>query len=392
MAQAEAIEAIRALTPGHCVRLEGPGGVGKSWAIQQALPDPAQRVMVKHSYDVGHYTLMRYLGLTVKDVQDCGEDNIEGMVGRINKRRQLVTHYKDVVLVLNEVYAMPLYLLKVLAVFMKNASIRLRIVMDGDPYQLLPVKADSLSEDRDHELDKQLQTTVIQFKDSDNKRFKDPDLLDLSTAARLGRLNEGHFQLLRTRKVKGGVASLPLETTILVCKWEQADRYNAQRLASLEGDSVKLYRQQKNRRATLSMEMERVIPKQLELKIGCRVIFVFHVPDLDLVKGDTGIVDAIAPRLKVTVDRTNEQYTLDRLEHPVYKVAQYPVILGWAYNVYRAHGMTLPSVAIDLSEIFAPGQAYTAISRAVCMKGLYILGLNEDAIRRHMLHPACKKK
>ena len=49
---------------------------------------------------------------------------------------------------------------------------------------------------------------------------------------------------------------------------------------------------------------------------------------------------------------------------------QYPIKLAYALTIHKSQGMTISRVECDLSRCFAPGQAYTALSRARDLRGL----------------------
>ncbi|PNP55210.1 hypothetical protein FNYG_15537 [Fusarium nygamai] len=53
---------------------------------------------------------------------------------------------------------------------------------------------------------------------------------------------------------------------------------------------------------------------------------------------------------------------------------QIPLIPGWAITVHKSQGMSLERVIVNLTEAFAEGQVYVALSRATSLRGLKVEG------------------
>lgn len=58
---------------------------------------------------------------------------------------------------------------------------------------------------------------------------------------------------------------------------------------------------------------------------------------------------------------------------------QIPLMAGWALTIHKAQGMTLDRAVVNLSEGFAFGQVYVALSRVRSLKGLKVKALGERA-------------
>lgn len=159
-------------------------------------------------------------------------------------------------------------------------------------------------------------------------------------------------------------------------------------------------------------------PETLELKVGAQVILLMNLAfSGGLVNGARGVVTGFASdSSEVTVaGRTSssgkakrKKVVLDATYYPVVrfttgleriilpeewksevgpkKVAsrtQIPLNLAWALSIHKSQGMTLSKVEMNLSHVFAYGQAYVALSRAQNLEGLYLMGFEAGKVRAH---------
>jgi len=135
------------------------------------------------------------------------------------------------------------------------------------------------------------------------------------------------------------------------------------------------------------------IDERLQLKVGAQIMFIKNDISFDkqFYNGKMGFIDALYPEeivvsfpeenKKITVEKfewTNIKYTLDENSQEIKEevlgtFVQYPIKLAWAITVHKSQGLTFEKAILDVSDAFAPGQAYVAFSRLTSLKGLILL-------------------
>ena len=147
------------------------------------------------------------------------------------------------------------------------------------------------------------------------------------------------------------------------------------------------------------------IESNLELKIGAQVMFVKNdlSPEKLFYNGKMGKVVALDrdevkvlfPEEKRTInvelyEWENIKYTYNDSSgemdsETLGTFVQYPLRLAWAITVHKSQGLTFDKAVLDITNVFAPGQAYVALSRLRSLGGLVLLkpmrknGLTTDA-------------
>lgn len=169
----------------------------------------------------------------------------------------------------------------------------------------------------------------------------------------------------------------------------KADSINQQSLQDLEGNS-RIYKAE-----VIDDFPDKIYPieEKLELKVGAQVMFIKN--DLSFEKkffnGKMGIIQSLSEReiwvhfpdenKSIEVEKyewQNIRYTVNEntkeIEEEVLGTfVHYPIKLAWAITVHKSQGLTFNKAALDVSQVFLPGQAYVALSRLRSLNGLILL-------------------
>lgn len=407
-------EALALLRTGASIFLTGHPGSGKTHTVNRYLKELA-RAGIDYAYTAstgiaathGHgVTIHAWSGIGVRDGLTARDlDTIAAnrrLAGRIEKTS---------VLIVDEISMLPAHSLTLIDTVCRHVRSTpvpfggLQVVLVGDFFQLPPVVrrrsetgtldfaggddgfgaafAHASSAWRD------LDPAVCYL--SEQHRQDDRPFLEVLDAIRANACTGVHRDRLAARMVDHD--RLPARRTRLFTHNAAVDDINDRQLAELDGETRTFTMTGKGSRSAIeALKRGCLSPDALALKTDAIVMFTKNDPAGRYVNGTLGLVEDFDPESGSPVVRTKSgkriaaepvTWKIEESGAERASVTQVPLRLAWAITVHKSQGMSLDTAIVDLARAFEYGQGYVALSRLRKLSGLYLLGLNEKALRVH---------
>ncbi|MCW1930012.1 MAG: PIF1 family DEAD/DEAH box helicase [Candidatus Kerfeldbacteria bacterium] len=264
-----------------------------------------------------------------------------------------------------------------------------QVIFCGDFFQLPPITRGSAPVRFAFEAEvwQQMTDMVICYLDTVHRQDENDPLLKILSEMRLGNLSESALEDIQSRV--GEVLPDHITPTRLYTHNVDVDALNDKELAQLSGKHQVFHMQSTGKKDDVALLKKYCMaPEELHLKIGAAVMCVKNNPKEGYVNGTLGTVIGFGPgsvSVQTAEGKEIEVYHDSwAIEHDGVRKAQImqiPLRLAWAITVHKSQGMTLDDVVVDLSKSFTPGMGYVALSRVRSLSGLYIQGINQNALR-----------
>jgi len=245
-------------------------------------------------------------------------------------------------------------------------------------------------------------------------RQKDVEFLDFLGRVRIGQMNESDIKFLQSKitepqEYKEG----EIKPTIIYTVNRDVDALNMEELAKLK---TKIHSYKVRTEAIdvgdnkkhvddwfQMMEKNCLARHKIDLCIGAQVMLVANIdpPTYRFINGLRGVIVDFTELMEVDgwpkqpwpivefihrgVKRTPKPIFPHTWEYQTHGTTmfyhQVPLKLAWAVTVHKSQGMTISWARMDLSNCFASGQAYTALTRVEAPEGLEIINFNLKSIK-----------
>ena len=381
---------------GKNIFLTGPAGTGKSVTLKKII-EHCESSALKYgvtattgtaAFLIGGKTLHSYLGLGL--AKESAEEIFKFV-------RYKLKHIADKirtlnVLIIDEISMLDKELLEKISAYLcllRRNSLPfggIQIVLTGDFCQLEPVNGEYcfLSD-----LWKTINLKTI-YLHKLVRQNGDTEFQKMLSKLRYGKCTEKIYQrLLSLKNTEFG----DVKPTKLYPKNINVDKINTQEYNKLIESGAKMIKytavlpiKAKDKEKATKWINSLELPESVEICVGAQVVLLVNLDqDNGLVNGTRGVVIDVLSK-SVLIKRVNNTiceiplYKTTNSEDDSLSVSYMPLKLAYALTIHRSQGMTLDAVEIDIgSNIFAAGQAYTALSRAQNLKSVRIVAVAKNS-------------
>jgi len=404
-------EALAILKTGANVFLTGEPGSGKTHTINQFVSylrecniEPAitasTGIAATH---IGGMTIHSWSGIGIKETLTRYDLDKIATSEYVNRRVR-----KTKVLIIDEISMLRAETLSMVDAVCREIKQNdepfggIQVILVGDFFQLPPIEK-NYSEQRQEKLIKTEKARFAYESEtwrrlapiicylSEQYRQDDKDFLEILSAIRRNVFKKKHYEFLKQRHVKEN--NFPENITKLFSHNVDVDQVNEEMLSKIEGD-LKEFEMDSSGKEFLVTNLKKgcLSPEKLFLKKGAVVMCTKNNPKERFVNGTLGMVEDFDsysgnPIIKTKNGRKIEVAPMDWAVEEngkiKAKITQIPLRLAWAITVHKSQGMSMDAAVMDLSSVFEYGQGYVALSRVRRLSGLYLLGINNQALKVH---------
>ena len=382
-------DALKHLKGPRNVFLTGQPGTGKTytinkyieWCIDNGILPAVTASTGIAAIHVGGSTIHSWAG--VRDDNALTAQDVEDILGNPWVRDRLC---KTEVLIIDEISMVSKKLLNVVSVLAMAARNSdepfggIKVIAVGDFFQLPPVKGEFAFEAEAWE---QANFQVCYL--HEQHRQSDKVFNDILTNIRAGFLTDEQKDIIRGRVTDDASdldGAIRLDTHNA-----KVDKINEMKLDRLEGQPKTYVMDERgNEKIVKMLKANCLSPERLILKVGAKVMFTkndaLNKAWVNGTQGEVVMLGDVFVKVKLrngaTVDVGVEDWEYcegyGKNKNVIAMISQIPLKLAYAITIHKSQGMTLDEAVIDVSHVFACGQAYVAVSRVRSLEGIHFQG------------------
>ena len=213
-------------------------------------------------------------------------------------------------------------------------------------------------------------------------RQKDQNFLNILNKIRIGKITSSDIEIINKQLINNDFKS-PKEILILSPTNRKVGSINNFNLNKIKSKTFTYT-------ATIDGNFKgEPADTELKLKVGAQVMLVKNDEGSprNWANGTIGTISELSEN-NISVKIKNNIYNIpkttwqryeyktfgEQIEHEVTGTfKQYPIKLAWAVTIHKSQGQTFENILIDLDTgAFAHGQTYVALSRSVCLEGIFL--------------------
>ncbi|MEN9582707.1 MAG: hypothetical protein RL641_661 [Candidatus Parcubacteria bacterium] len=265
----------------------------------------------------------------------------------------------------------------------------LQVILSGDLFQLPPINKTGELAPKDMVIYSNAWQTMAPAicYITEQHRQEDDTFLSILNAIRDDKIDESHYALLATRHNAEIGKTNP---TKLYTHNKNVDFENNTALSAITSPTHTYAMSSRGNDVIVDILKKSCLAQsELHLKKGAEVMFIKNNIEEGYVNGTRGIVSAFAgdgspivttmDGRKITV--VNETWAIEENGKVKAEISQLPLRLAWAITIHKSQGMSMDSAEIDLSNAFAYGMGYVALSRVRTLSGIRLVGFSPDALK-----------
>ena len=381
---------------GKNIFITGPAGTGKSVTIKEIIKYcKNNNILYGLTATTGSAAVLingkiinSYLGIGIcdKSANELYSNNVYKLSHIVKKIRNLK------VLIIDEISMLELESFELISEYLslitknKKPFGNIQLILTGDFCQLEPVNKNFCFLSKIWE---QLNFETI-FLSKMIRQQHDKQFQKILKKLRYGICNDKTFELLKNNKY---IINEDIKSTILYSKNEDVDKINNiehNKLLNLNYKSntytIQLPIEKKNQKKILNWFNKLDIPESIELCENEQIVITSNInQNKNLINGTRGIIlELLLDSIKIkTIDNNihiiNYHKCIYNEDKEIYFYYM-PIKLAYALSIHKSQGMTLDSIEIDIGKnIFASGQAYTALSRAKKLENIKIIDICKES-------------